>query len=136
MDTDKKPDLHLSDNSKLLMKEETHQIIGCAFEVLNAIGHGLSEKIYENALVVEFNLRGIPCNQQKRSPVHFKSVQVGEFVPDLIVFESVIVDTKTIDCITDSERGKMTDYLRVAKLRIGLILNFKNPRLEWDRIVL
>ena len=136
MDTDKKPDLHQAENSKLLLKEEKHQIIGCAFEVLNEIGHWLSEKIYENALVVEFNLRDIPCDQQKRFPVLFKGVQVGEFVPDLIPFGSVIVDTKTIDLITDFERGKMTNYLRTAKLRVGLILNFKNARLEWDRIVL
>ena len=136
MNTNENPDLHHPENSKLLLKEETHQILGCAFEVLNEIGHGLHEKIYENALVVEFKLRGIPCEQQKRFPVIFKGVQVGEFVPDLIPFGSIIVDTKTIDRITDSDRGKMTNYLRAAKLRVGLILNFKNPRLEWDRVVL
>ena len=135
MNTDKTPDLHHPENTKLLLKDETHQILGCAFEVLNEIGHGLHEKIYENALVVEFKLRGISFDQQRRYPVVFKSVQVGEYVPDLIAFNAVIVDTKTIDRITDHERGKMMNYLRRAKLRVGLILNFKNARLEWDRIV-
>ena len=135
MNTDKRPDLHHPENTKLLLKDETHQILGCAFEVLNEIGHGLHEKIYENALVVEFKLRGISFDQQRRYPVVFKSVQVGEYVPDLIAFNAVIVDTKTIDRITDHERGKMMNYLRRAKLRVGLILNFKNARLEWDRIV-
>ena len=105
------------------------------FDVLNELGHGLHEKIYENALVVEFKLRGIPFEQQKRFPVHYKTVLVGEFVPDLIVFGSIIVDTKTIDRITEHELGKMTNYLRVAKLRVGLILNFKHARLEWERRV-
>ena len=127
--------MHHPENTKLLLKDETHQILGCAFEVLNEIGHGLHEKIYENALVVEFKLRGISFDQQRRYPVVFKSVQVGEYVPDLIAFNAVIVDTKTIDRITDHERGKMMNYLRRAKLRVGLILNFKNARLEWDRIV-
>ena len=135
MNTDGKPDLKHPENIRLLLKEETHQILACAFEVLNEIGHGLHEKIYENALVVEFKLRGISCEQQKRFPVLFKGVQVGEYVPDLIAFGSVIVDAKTIDRITDHERGKMMNYLRKAKPRVGLILNFKNSRLEWDRIV-
>jgi len=54
----------------------------------------------------------------------------------LIAFGSVIVDTKVIDHITDHERGKMLNYLRITKLRVGLILNFKHARLEWERVVL
>ena len=61
---------------------------------------------------------------------------MGEFVPDLIAFGTVIVDTKVIDHITDHERGKMLNYLRITKLRVGLILNFKHARLEWERVVL
>jgi len=136
MNTDKVPDLHHAENSKLLLKDETHQIIGCAFDVLNEVGHGLNEKIYENALVVEFKLRGIAFDQQRRFPVLYKTVQVGEFIPDLIAFNSVIVDIKVIDRVTDHERGQMMNYLRITKLRVGLILNFKHARLEWERIVL
>ena len=136
MKTDSKPDLHNPENTKLLLKDETHQILGCAFEVLNEIGHGLHEKIYENGLVVAFKLKGIPCDQQKRFPVLFRDVVVGEFVPDLIAFSAVIVDAKVIDRVTDHERGKMMNYLRITKLRVGLILNFKHARLEWERIVL
>lgn len=66
----------------------------------------------------------------------FRGVEVGEFIPDLIVFGSVIVDPKVIDHITDFERGKMLNYLRIAKLRVGLLLNFKKPRLEFERVVL
>jgi len=136
MNTDKAPDLHHSENTKLLLKEETHQILGCAFDVLNEIGHGLNEKLYENALVVEFKLRSIAFDQQRRFPVLYKTVQIGEFVPDLIAFSTVIVDAKVIDRITDHERGQMVNYLRIAKLRVGLILNFKHARLEWERIIL
>ena len=136
MNTDKAPDLHHGENTKLLLKDETHQILGCAFDVLNEIGHGLNEKIYENALVVEFRLRGILFEQQRRFPVLYKTVQVGEFVPDLIAFGAVIVDTKVIDRITDHERGQVMNYLRITKLRVGLILNFKHARLEWERLVL
>lgn len=136
MNTDEKPDLRRGGESKLILKAETEQIIGFAFEVLNEIGHGLNEKIYENALTVLFKLNKIAFDQQRRFPVYFRQVEVGEFIPDLIAFGSVIVDAKVIDRITDHERGQMMNYLRITKLRVGLILNFKHARLEWERIVL
>ena len=124
-----------SENS-LLLKDEVYQIVGSAIEVLNGIGHGLHEKPYENALVVEFGIRKIPFKQQPNYDVFYKGHKVGLFVPDLIAFDAVVVDTKVIDRITDVERGKMLNYLKITKLRVGVILNFKNPKLEWERIVL
>ena len=128
--------MDLKENTKLLLKEEVFQIVGAAIEVLNYIGHGFYEKSYENALVVEFGLRNISFQQQKSFDLLYKTCKVGEFIPDLIAFNAVIVDPKTIDRITDFERGQMLNYLRITKLRVGVILNFKNPRLEWERIVL
>lgn len=115
---------------------EMYEIVGCAFEVLNGLGHGLREKLYENSLVVEFRLRGIPFAQQPSFPVDYKGVRVGEFIPDLIAFDSIIIDTKTIERISENERGQMLNYLRITGLEVGLVLNFKNPRLEWERIIL
>jgi GxxExxY protein len=124
------------EDTKLLLKDEVYQIVGSAIEVLNQIGHGLHEKPYENALVVEFGLRSIPFRQQPRYEVVYKGHTVGQFTPDLMAFGAVIVDAKVIDRITDVERGQMLNYLRITKLRVGVILNFKYPKLEWERIVL
>jgi GxxExxY protein len=135
MNTVKMPDLAAAENTRFLLKEETHHIIGCAFEVLNELGHGLYEKIYENALVVEFGLRDIPYEQQRRFDVLYKKHPVGFYVPDLIAFGQVIVDAKTIEKITEEERGKMINYLKITGLRVGLILNFKHPKLEFERVV-
>jgi GxxExxY protein len=123
-------------NSKLLLKDEVFQIVGSAMEVLNELGHGLNEKPYENALTVEFGLRGIPFLQQPSYDVLYKGHKVGQFIPDLIAFSTVIVDAKVIDQITDIERGQILNYLKITKLRVGVILNFKNPKLEWERVVL
>jgi GxxExxY protein len=136
MNTDIYPDLKRGSDSKLILRDETQKIIGFAFDVLNEVGHGPNEKIYENSLVVLFKQNGIACDQQRRFPVFFRGVEVGEFIPDLIAFGSVIVDTKVIDRITDHERGQMMNYLRITKLRVGLILNFQHARLEWERVVL
>ena len=136
MNSDRQPDLQKAESERYLLKEQTHAITGSAFDVLNELGHGLNEKCYENALVVEFGLRNIAFDQQRHFEVLYKKVPVGLFVPDLIAFAQVIVDAKVIDRITDHERGQMLNYLRLTKLRVGLILNFKHPRLEWERVVL
>ena len=96
----------MNTNKELVLKEEVYQIVGCAIEVLNGLGHGLHEKPDENALVGEFRLREIPFEQQRRFPVLYKTVQVAEYVPDLIVL-GLVVDTKVIEASTDHERGLM-----------------------------
>jgi GxxExxY protein len=120
----------------LLLKNEVFQVVGCAIEVLNTLGHGLLEEPYENALVVEFGLRKVPFRRQPPFDVVYKGQKIGVFVPDLIAFDTVVVGTKVIDRITDHERGLMLNYLRITGLRVGVILNFKHPTLEWERIAL
>ena len=121
---------------ELLLKDEVFQVVGCAFEVLNTLGYGLLEKPYENALVVEFGLKQIPFQQQSRFPVIYKTVQIGEYIPDLIVFDQIVVDAKAIERIGNNEKAQIINYLKIAGLRVGLLLNFKHAKLEWERIVL
>ena len=81
-------------------------------EVLNELGHGLLEKPYENALVVELGLKNISVQQQSRYKLMYKSVQVGEYVPDLITHEKLVVDTKVSERVTDHELGQMMNINR------------------------
>ena len=127
MDADGREEIHVL---------ETERVIGCEFTVLNAVGHGFYEKVYENALVVEFGYQAIHFLQQPRFAVHHRETKVGEFIPDLIAFGKVVVDTKTIPRITDHEIGQMLNYLRVTGLQVGLILNFKYSKLEFRRVTL
>ena len=120
----------------LIFRQECHQIVGCAMEVLNTVGHGFHEKIYENGLVVEFELQSIPTLQQPEFPIMYKSVELGKYIPDLICFQKVIVDAKTIERISDQEIGQMLNYLKVTGHQVGLLINFKHPKLEWKRVVL
>jgi GxxExxY protein len=117
-------------------EKETGEVLGCAMEVINELGHGFIEKPYENALVVEFNRRNIPVQQQSRYDILYKGVNIGFYIPDLIVFDQVVVDTKVIDRITDHEIGQMLNYLKITGLKVGLIINFKHAKLEWKRVVL
>ena len=125
-----------TDGHGLRDEEETKQIIGCAMEVLNQLGHGLLERPYESALVVGFGLRGIPFRQQARFEGIYKGISVGEYVPDLIVYDRIVGDTKVVDRITDHEVGQMLNYLKIARLKTGMILNLKRAKLEWKRVIL
>ena len=118
------------------LEDQTYAVIGAAIEVLNELGHGIHEKPYENALVIELRLREISCEQQTRFDVTYKTVKVGEFVPDLIAAGKIVVDTKVIDRITNHERGQMINYLRITGLPLGLIFNFRYSKLQWERLVL
>ena len=81
-------------------------------------------------------MRKIPFRQQPSFDVLYKNQKVGVFVPDIIAFDSVVVDSKVIERITDHERGLMLNYLRITGLRVSVIINFKHRKLEWERIAL
>jgi GxxExxY protein len=65
----------------------------------------------------------------------YKNEKVGDYIPDHIAYETIVVDTKVIEMITDREVGKMLNYLKITGLRLGYILNFKRPKLEWKRVL-
>ncbi|MCK5849316.1 MAG: GxxExxY protein [Kiritimatiellae bacterium] len=120
----------------LILKDEVFNVIGCAIEVLNELGHGLLEKPYENALTIELGLKAIPYIQQPRFDVTYKGISVGEYIPDIIIMDQIVVDTKVIGSITKHEIGQMMNYLKITGHKVGLIINFKHATLEWKRIVL
>ena len=123
-------------SAELLEEELVHNIVGCAMTVLNSVGHGLREKTYERALCVEFRNQNLSFSQQSVYPVVYKGETVDEYIPDLEVEKRVIVEAKTVDKIIDEHRGQVINYLRISGLSVGLILNFKHPKLEWVRVVL
>jgi GxxExxY protein len=120
---------------EMLFSKEVYAIVGSALEVLRELGHGIHEKPYERALTVELRLRGLSFEQQAPFDIVYKKVNVGRFTPDLIVLGKIIVDTKVVARITDHERGQMLNYLRITRLPVGVILNFRHARLEWERLV-
>lgn len=118
------------------LNEITFKINGCAMDVLNTLGHGFNEKVYENSLAISFETKRLKFSQQKSFGVSFAGQVVGTFVPDFVVEDSVIVELKTIDRIGDHEKGQVLNYLRASGIGLGIILNFKKPKLEWYRVIL
>ena len=123
-------------SSDLLFRDESYQIVNCAIDVLNTFGHGFLEKPYENALCIELKERGIPFQQQQKHNIIYKGYVVGEYIPDLIVFNNIIVETKNIVAITNAEKGQVLNYLKITGFRLGIILNVKYAKLQYERVVL
>jgi GxxExxY protein len=119
----------------MIHSELSEKIIGAAMRVLNELKPGLDEKIYENALVVELQEMGIPIEQQRQFDVRYKGQHVGLLIPDLIVGGQIIVDTKVVAAFNESHVAQMIGYLTITGLELGLLINFKNLKLEWKRVV-
>jgi len=123
------------DTDKLIHAELSEAIIGAAMKVLNTLKPGLSEKAYENALVIELRKRGYQVDQQKRFDVLYDGQVVDTLVPDIIVNEVVIADPKVADDFSPTHGAQMIGYLAITRLRLALLLNFKHAELKWRRIV-
>ncbi len=102
----------------------TFRIIGAAMAVHSKMGPGLFESIYENSLCIELDRREIRYERQKRYPVQYDSEDVGELIADLVVEEKVIVELKSVKELLPIHEAQVIAYLRAARLRTGLLINF------------
>jgi GxxExxY protein len=123
------------ESKELIHKELSEAIIGAAMAVLNALKPGLDEKLYERALAIELRKRGHKVDSQCQFEVRYDGALIGTLVPDLIVDDLAIADTKVAAALGDSHSAQMIGYLNITGLRLAMLLNFKNSRLEWKRIV-
>ena len=110
-------------------------VIGCALTVLNTLGVGFLEKIYENALALEMRGRGLSVARQFAIDVRYRDVVVGEYFADLLVEDGLLIELKVARALDDAHRAQCLNYLRATGLRLGLLLNFGQPRLGIQRIV-
>ena len=114
--------------------ELSGRIIGCAFRVLNTLGAGFLEKVYENALAHEMRAAGLTVAQQKGITVYYNSIVVGEYVADLVVEDAVVVELKASKALDPAHTAQCINYLKATGLHLCLLLNFARPRLEIHRI--
>ncbi|HEY3901924.1 MAG TPA: GxxExxY protein [Chthoniobacter sp.] len=119
------------------MKHEkiTKAIIGAAMKVHSRLRPGLDECFYEKALVIELAGMGLSFENQREFPVYYEGHFLGKLVPDLIVENAVIADTKVVTAFNDEHISQMIGYLNVTGLEVALLLNFKHASLQWKRVV-
>ena len=120
-------------DKKLVHAKLTRSIIGCAFEVINELGNGFLESVYEKAMMVSLSDAGLSAQSQKPLEVRFREKPVGEFYADLLVEEKVIVELKTVKALAPEHEAQIINYLHATGIKVGLLINFGNPKLEFKR---
>jgi GxxExxY protein len=113
----------------------SYTVVGAAQEVSTRLGFGFLEKVYENALSHESRKRGLQVEQQRAVHVYYDYKIVGDYIPDLMVEDRVIVEIKAVKGIEPTHRQQCLNYLRATDRKLCLLLNFGRPRLEVARIV-
>ena len=111
------------------------RVIGCALAVANTLGSGFVEKVYENALAYEIRKRGLIVAQRYGVVVRYDGVIVGEYTTDLLVEDTMLVELKAIKALDDVHFAQCLNYLKATDLRLCLLLNFGQPRLEIKSVV-
>lgn len=102
----------------------TYDIIGAAIEVHRCLRSGHLESVYETALCIELDNRGISYERQKVLTVNYKGHEIGTFIADLIVEDRVIVELKAVKQLAAVHEAQLIGYLRLANLQLGLLINF------------
>ena len=115
----------------MLYKLESYAINGAMFEVHKNLGPGLLEKVYQDALAVEFTLRGIPYEREKRIQVVYKGhVLTQEYVADFVCYGKIIVELKSVSELTDVHRAQVINYLKITGYKLGLLQNFNTDIMD------
>ncbi len=122
-------------NADLDINKVTELVIGCAYRVGSTLGSGFLEKVYENALMVELRKANVPSSQQHAMKVMYSGEVVGDYIADILVAGSVIVEIKALQRLEKIHMAQCLNYLKALNLRIGLLINFGAPSVEIKRIV-
>ena len=112
-------------------KQLPERIIGAAIEVHRSLGPGLLESVYEECLAYEFQHCGIQFTRQFELPIEYKGRQLdAEYRLDFLIENTVIIELKAVEKIMPIHEAQLLTYLRLAKKRVGLLMNFNVPRLR------
>lgn len=107
----------------------TKALIGIYYDVYNELGYGFLERVYHNAFQIELRLRGYEFDSQKKLNVFYKKENVGDYVPDIIVNNAVILELKCVEYMLESHEAQLINYLKATDCEVGLLLNFgKDPQ--------
>ncbi|QTE24089.1 GxxExxY protein [Polaribacter cellanae] len=123
--------------NKLLYKEDTYKIIGICMEVHNELGKGFSEVVYGDALEIEFIDNNISYTREKKFNINYKgNILAHQYKSDFIIDDKIVLEIKAIQCLTSAHTKQTLNYLAVSKLKIGLLINFGEDSLKYNRVIL
>lgn len=125
------------DKKKYPYQSESYKIIGACMEVHKVLGKGLLEIVYKDALEVEFNKLGIQFEREKKFQVNYKGFLLNHhFFADFVVFDKIIFEIKAQAGLVEEHFKQTLNYLAISKMKLGLVINFGNDSLNYNRVAL
>ena len=123
-------------NNSVIFPHESYNIIGAAMKVHSALGCGFTEKVYQDALAVEFSISSIPFQREVELHVVYNDVELPTtFIPDFICYDKIIVELKAVRELDDMHRSQAYNYAKVSGYQLALLINFGEPSLKYERLV-
>lgn len=116
-------------------EELTEKIIGCAFRVYNRMGFGFLESVYEKCMMIELERNGLRAAAQQPIKAEYEGIVVGDFVADIVVEDTVIVELKSVRRLSTAHEAQLVNYLVATGNPVGLLLNFGEEKVEVKRKV-
>jgi len=123
--------------SDLIYKEECYKIVGACMEVHKTLGAGFLEPVYQEALAIEFKKQRIPFEQEKELKIPYKDVVLKKrYIADFVCYNKIIVETKALNGLISDHIAQTLNYLKATNFKLGILVNFGERSLKYERIVL
>lgn len=120
----------------IIYKEESSQIVGAIFEVHRRLGVGLLEKVYQEALAIEFEYRKIPFEREKSFNVYYRGQKlVTNYIADFVCYDKIIVELKAVSQLTDTHKAQARNYLSITNYELAILCNFNELYMNPIRIL-
>ena len=121
----------------LIYEEETGKIIKACMNVYNELGNGFLEAVYQEALAIEFGLMNIPFRREAKIDIFYKGKKLSkEYFADFICYDTIVVELKVVSKLVNANKAQVLNYLHGTKLAVGLLINFGESSLKWERLTL
>lgn len=122
--------------SKFVYGDESFKIKGCGLEVHKELGCGFNEKVYQDALELEFKREGIPYEREKHITIQYKGETIDhDYYADFVCYGKIIVELKAVAELADVHKSQVINYLRATNFKLGLLMNFGERSLKTERII-
>ena len=122
--------------TNILYKDESYAIVGAAMSVHSELGNGFYEAVYQEALEKEFILKAIPYKREVALPIYYKGTLLSNYyVADFICYDKIIVELKAVSSFSSEHKAQVLNYLKATNSALGLLINFGESRLKYDRLI-
>jgi GxxExxY protein len=120
----------------LIYKDEVYKIVGAAMEVHKVLGTGFLEAVYQEALTIEFKFREILFVEFPKVEINYKEFKLEKYyIPDFLCFDKIVVEIKAISKCTPNDEAQIINAIKSSKMRVGILFNFGESSLYWQRYV-